>query len=251
MTMENQSFGQHLAELRKRLTWSAVVVAMATAVAFVFHQQILTVLMVPADGFTQTTNYKPVYTELTEFIGIAMKASLLVGIAISFPFLLWQLVRFVTPGLNSAERRYLYILMPLSTCVFFAGCCFGYFVLFPPAVKFLLSFGSDVATPMIRIGNYVNLMLSLLFWMGIVFELPVVLFFLSRIGVVTPTLLGRNRRWAILGAFVLGALITPTLDPVNQSLVALPIIVLYEVSIQLSKVGYKIRKKSKLSDKNS
>ena len=219
MTMENQSFGQHLTELRKRLTWSAVVVAMATAVAFVFHQQILTVLMVPADGFTQTSNYKPVYTELTEFIGIAMKASLLVGIAISFPFLLWQLVRFVTPGLNSAERRYLYILMPLSTCVFFAGCCFGYFVLFPPAVKFLLSFGSDVATPMIRIGNYVNL--------------------------------ARNRRWAILGAFVLGALITPTLDPVNQSLVALPIIVLYEVSIQLSKVGYKIRKKSKLSEKNS
>ena len=94
-------------------------------------------------------------------------------------------------------------------------------------------------------------MLSLLFWMGIVFELPVVLFFLSRIGVVTPTLLARNRRWAILGAFVLGALITPTLDPVNQSLVALPIIVLYEVSIQLSKVGYKIRKKSKLSEKNS
>ena len=87
MTMENQSFGQHLSELRKRLTWSAVVVAMATAVAFVFHQQILTVLMVPADGFTQTSNYKPVYTELTEFIGIAMKASLLVGIAISFPFL--------------------------------------------------------------------------------------------------------------------------------------------------------------------
>ena len=242
--MENQSLGQHLSELKKRLTWSAVVVAIATGVSFVFHQQILTILMAPADGFSETSNYKPIYTELTEFIGIAMKASLLVGIAISLPFLLWQLVRFVTPGLNSSERRYLYILMPLSTCVFFAGCCFGYFVLFPPAVKFLLSFGSDVATPMIRIGNYVNLMLSLLFWMGIVFELPVVLFFLSRIGVVTPRLLARNRRWAILTAFVLGALITPTLDPVNQCLVAIPIIALYELSIQLSKVGSRIRKKS-------
>ena len=241
--MENQSFKEHLVELRKRLTWSAVVVVMATAISFVFHQQILKILMVPADGFSQTSNYQPIYTELTEFIGIAMKASLLVGIALSLPFLLWQLVRFVTPGLNSAERRYLYILMPVSTCVFFAGCCFGYFVLFPPAVKFLLSFGSDVATPMIRIGNYVNLMLSLLFWMGIVFELPVVLFFLSRIGVVTPRLLVRNRRWAILGAFVLGALITPTLDPVNQCLVALPIIALYELSILLSRVGSKTRNK--------
>ena len=243
MTMENQSFREHLVELRKRLTWSAVVVVMATAISFVFHQQILKILMAPADGFSQTSNYQPIYTELTEFIGIAMKASLLAGIALSLPFLLWQLVRFVTPGLNSAERRYLYILMPVSTCVFFAGCCFGYFVLFPPAVKFLLSFGSDVATPMIRIGNYVNLMLSLLFWMGIVFELPVVLFFLSRVGVVTPRLLARNRRWAILGAFVLGALITPTLDPVNQCLVALPIIALYELSILLSRVGSRIRNK--------
>lgn len=241
MTMQNQSFREHLVELRKRLTWSAVVVVMATAIAFVFHQEILKILMAPADGFGQTSNYQPIYTELTEFIGIAMKASLLVGIALSLPFLLWQLVRFVTPGLNSAERRYLYILMPVSMCVFFAGCCFGYFVLFPPAVKFLLSFGSDVATPMIRIGNYVNLMLSLLFWMGIVFELPVVLFFLSRMGVVTPRLLARNRRWAILGAFVLGALITPTLDPVNQCLVALPIIALYELSILLSRVGSKTR----------
>ena len=120
--MENQSFGQHLYELKKRLTWSAAVVAIATGVSFVFHQQILTILMVPADGFSETSNYKPIYTELTEFIGIAMKASLLVGIAISLPFLLWQLVRFVTPGLNSSEPRYLYILMPLSSCVFFAGC---------------------------------------------------------------------------------------------------------------------------------
>ena len=248
---ENQSFGVHLAELRKRLTWSAVVVVVATATSFVFHQQILKILMEPADGFHQASNYQPVYTELTEFIGIAMKASLLVGLAISLPFLLWQFVRFVAPGLNSTERRYLYTLMPLSACVFFAGCSFGYFVLFPPAVKFLLTFGSDVATPMIRIGNYVNLMLSLLFWMGVVFELPVVLFFLSRIGVVTPILLARNRRWAILAAFVLGALITPTLDPINQCLVALPIIGLYELSILLSRVGSKIRSNQTTGPPNS
>ena len=112
-------------------------------------------------------------------------------------------------------------------------------------VKFLINFGSDIAIPMIRIGNYINLMLTLLFWMGIVFELPVVLFFLSRIGVVKPGFLSKNRRWAIVIAFILGALITPTLDPVNQIFVAAPIIVLYELGIILAKIGFKIRTKNR------
>nr|MCS5661419.1 twin-arginine translocase subunit TatC [Dehalococcoidia bacterium] len=159
-------------------------------------------------------------------------------------FLLWQMVMFVAPGLNPTEKRYLYSLMPITILVFLAGSAFGYFMLFPPAVKFLLTFGSNVATPMIRIGNYVNLMLSLLFWMGIVFELPIILFFLSRIGVVSPEFLARNRRWAIVIAFVLGAIITPTLDPINQAFVAGPIIVLYEVGVLLSKVGARMRERN-------
>jgi len=239
--MERQSLRVHLTELRRRLTWSAVVVFLATVLAFIFHQQILQILMAPAGNFTELPQNKPVYTELTEFIGIAMKASLFVGIFGSLPFLLWQMVMFSAPGLNSTEKRYLYSLMPITILVFLAGSAFGYFMLFPPAVKFLLTFGSNVATPMIRIGNYINLMLSLLFWMGIVFELPIILFFLSRIGVVSPEFLARNRRWAIVIAFVLGAIITPTLDPINQAFVAGPIIVLYEVGVLLSKVGARMR----------
>ena len=239
--MERQTLSVHLTELRRRLTWSAVVVFLATVIAFIFHQQILQVLMAPAGNFTELPQNKPVYTELTEFIGIAMKASLFVGVFGSLPFLLWQMVMFSAPGLNPTEKRYLYSLMPITILVFLAGSAFGYFMLFPPAVKFLLTFGSNVATPMIRIGNYINLMLSLLFWMGIVFELPIILFFLSRIGVVSPEFLARNRRWAIVIAFVLGAIITPTLDPINQAFVAGPIIVLYEVGVLLSKVGARMR----------
>ena len=239
--MERQTLSVHLTELRRRLTWSAVVVFLATVIAFIFHQQILQVLMAPAGNFTELPQNKPVYTELTEFIGIAMKASLFVGVFGSLPFLLWQMVMFSSPGLNPTEKRYLYSLMPITILVFLAGSAFGYFMLFPPAVKFLLTFGSNVATPMIRIGNYINLMLSLLFWMGIVFELPIILFFLSRIGVVSPEFLARNRRWAIVIAFVLGAIITPTLDPINQAFVAGPIIVLYEVGVLLSKVGARMR----------
>ena len=239
--MERQTLSVHLTELRRRLTWSAVVVFLATVISFIFHQQILQVLMAPAGNFTELPQNKPVYTELTEFIGIAMKASLFVGVFGSLPFLLWQMVMFSAPGLNPTEKRYLYFLMPITILVFLAGSAFGYFMLFPPAVKFLLTFGSNVATPMIRIGNYINLMLSLLFWMGIVFELPIILFFLSRIGVVSPEFLARNRRWAIVIAFVLGAIITPTLDPINQAFVAGPIIVLYEVGVLLSKVGARMR----------
>ena len=236
--------GQHLMELRKRLMWSAIAVFICTAAAFAFHQQILSLLMEPAQDFTDIPSGKPIFTDLTEFIGAAMKVSLLVGLFVSLPFVLYQIVMFVSPGLNSTEKRYLYSLLPLTLIVFAAGATFGYRILFPPMVKFLLTFGDEVATPYIRIGNYVNLMLSLLFWMGLIFETPVVLFFLTKIGVVTPQALARFRRYAVVVAFLLGALITPTLDPVNQTLVAGPIIVLYEVSIWLSKLAVRGRKKA-------
>ena len=239
--IENQSLGEHLSELRRRLTWSAGVIIFFTIIAFVFHQQILHVLMIPAGEFTELPYSKPVYTDLTEFIGIAMKASLLVGFFASLPFLLWQIIMFVSPGLNRTEKTYLYLLVPITILVFIMGAAFGYFILFPPAVKFLITFGDEIATPMIRIGNYVNLMLALLFWMGIVFELPIILFFLARLGIVAPHFLSGRRRWAVVIAFILGAIITPTLDPINQAFVAGPIIVLYEVGIHLSKLGYRIR----------
>ena len=243
-----QSFSEHLAELRRRVRYSAIAVVITTLIAFVFHEPILRLLMEPAQGFAAIPNGKPIYTDLTEFISAAMKASLLVGIFAALPFALYQLVMFVSPGLNPAERRYLYALMPATLIVFIIGAAFGYRILFPPAVNFLLTFGSDVATPYIRIGSYVNLMLSLLLWMGVVFETPIVLFFLSRIGIVTPRQLGRWRRYAVVAAFILGAIITPTFDPVNQTLVALPIIALYEVGIWLAKLGARQRRRSQSSD---
>lgn len=237
MSESRLPFGEHVAELRKRLTRAVIAVILCTAVAFVFHEQILVLLMQPAQGFAEIPNGKPVFINLTEFISTAMKASLVVGLCVSLPFVLYQMVMFIAPGLTPPERRYLYALVPVSVGAFLLGAFFGYRVLFPPAIKFLLGFGSGVATPMISIGSYVGLMLTLLLWMGVVFEMPVVLFFLSRLGIVTPRFLARQRRWAIVLAFVLGAVITPTFDPINQALVALPIIALYEVSIWLSKLA--------------
>ncbi len=236
---------EHMVELRRRLVWSAVFVFAATGTAFYFHGEILRLLMEPAQGFANVPEGKPVYLDLTEFIGVAMKVSLLVGMAASIPFVLFQIVMFAAPGLNSAEKRYLYTLLPMSLIAFLAGAAFGYRILFPPAVDFLLTFGSDIATPMPRIGTYMSLMLSLLFWMGIVFETPLVLFFLSRIGVVTSEWLAKRRKYAVIIAFVLGAIITPTFDPINQTFVAVPIVILYEAGIWLAKLGTHNRRRSR------
>ena len=243
MNDKRVSITQHLLELRRRLMWSAIVVLVFTGIAFVFHQQILKLLMEPAQGFAGIPNQKPIYTNLTEFLGVAMKVSMLTGLLAALPFVLYQLVMFVAPGLTPGERRYLYALLPVSFLAFLAGAAFGYRILFPPAVKFLLTFGDEIATPYIRIGDYTNMMLALLFWMGIIFEMPVVFFFLSKIGIINSAFLARQRRYAIVIAFVLGAIITPTFDPINQSLVALPIIVLYEASIWLTKLGGRRRRR--------
>jgi len=136
-----------------------------------------------------------------------------------------------------------WVLLPASVLSFAAGVAFGYYVLLPPAINFLLNFGGDIATPFIRIGSYVGLVTSLLFWLGAIFELPIVIFFLAKIGVVTPQWLAGKRKWVVVLAFVAGAMITPTFDPVNQSLVAGPIIVLYELGYWLARFG--VRKKGK------
>ena len=235
---------EHLLELRRRLTYSVIAVLVCAALAFAFHQTILRLLMEPAAQFVDLPFGKPVYTDLTEYLSIAAKTSLLTGLFISLPFVLYQIVMFISPGLKPSERRYLYALIPVSLLAFAAGALFGYRILFPPMVNFLLNFGGDVAIPMIRIGRYMDLMLRLLFWMGLIFEMPVVTFFLARIGVLSPDFLARHRRYAIVLAFILGAIITPTFDPLHQTLVAAPIIILYEVSVWIAKVSARSRRQS-------
>ena len=239
------SVGTHLDELRSRVTKSVLAVVVTTAIAFAFHRQILLILMEPAKGFDQTPYDGPVYTHLTEFISIAFKVSLLAGFLLALPFVLYQIVMFIAPGLTPKERRHLYALVPAAILAFVAGAVFGHQVLFPPAVRFLLSFGSGIATPLPSIGAYTNLMLTLLLlWMGLVFETPIVAFFLSRIGVVTGDWLAKQRKYAVIVAFILGAIITPTFDPINQTIVSVPIIVMYELGIWLAKLGGRGRKKT-------
>ena len=231
----------HFGELKRRMVHSVLFLVLTTGAAFAFHRQIMRFLLEPAENLNTFTGGVPIFTELTEFWGSVMKISILAGLAGAAPFFVYQAVRFVAPGLRSNERRWLYFLMPFTIISFAAGVAFGYYVLIPPAIKFLTSFGGDVATPLIRIGAYVNLVTLLLFWMGASFELPIVMFFLSKIGILTPRWIASKRRWAIVAAFIVGAAITPTFDPVNQTIVAGPVIVLYEIGYWLSRFGARKR----------
>ncbi len=234
---------EHLDELRKRLMISVLAVVLAAIVAFVFRNQVLNFLMEPAQGFGNSVSGKPVFTEVTEMLGVVMKTSIMAGVVFALPVVLYQLVMFVTPGLNRREKTYLYLFLPGTFIAFACGVLFGYYVLFPPAMRFLFTFGSEVAVPMIRIGSYMNVVTSLLFWMGLIFELPLVLFFLARLGVVTSKRLFHYWRYSVVVAFLLGAAITPTGDPINQSLVAGSIVLLYGVGILLAKVGERLRRR--------
>jgi sec-independent protein translocase protein TatC len=231
----------HLNELKGRMIRAALFFLVATGVAIGFHRQILKFLLAPAEDLNEFTGGMPIFTELTEFWGAVVKIGVLSGLALSVPVFLYQLAMFVAPGLSKNERKWLYLLLPFSLLSFASGVAFGYYVLLPPAIGFLLNFGGDVATPLIRIGSYVNLITMLLFWMGLVFELPIVMFGLARIGIISPKQIGSKRRYAVVGAFIVGAMITPTFDPVNQSLVAGPIIVLYEVGYWLSRLAARQR----------
>ena len=220
----------HLEELRRRLIVCLVAVAAGILISFVFADQLFRILIRPAGGISL------IFVEVTEMLSTYMQVCLIGGIIIAMPVLVYELIAFVSPALNPVEKKYVWIILPFVLLMFAGGVLFGYFVLIPPAMQFLLSFGAGIATPQIRIGNYISLVSRLLLAIGLVFETPVITTFLARLGIVSSKWLAAQWKWAVILAFVLGAVITPTLDPVNQTLIALPLIILYLLSILLARL---------------
>ena len=221
---------EHISELRRRLIRGVIAVSVTTVISFVFAKQIFEILKSPAGEINL------IFIEMTEMIGIYMRVSLVSGIILAMPYLVYQLIMFVSPALTSREKKRVYLILPWIALMFVGGVIFAYFILVPPAVKFLITFGSDIATPQIKIGNYISIVSRLLLSIGLVFEMPVITTFLARLGIITPKWLSDKRKPAIILAFILAAIITPTFDPVNQTLVAAPLIILYEMSIWLAKL---------------
>ncbi len=239
MAAKEMTLREHLEELRRRLVIVVVFVILAMIVAFAFRNPIFAFLLEP--GFSQLDE-KPIATEVLETVGVTFKVTLLVAFAASLPVVLYHVIMFASPGLTTRERLYVFLFLPGVLIAFGAGVAFGYYVLFPPAFYFLFNFGSENVNPEIRIASYVNVITSLMFWMGVVFQIPLVLFALGRLGVVSSRWLLRRWRFAVLIAFIAAAMITPTFDPVNQTFVAVPIIVLYLFGILLARFGERLRR---------
>lgn len=227
----------HLIELRQRLIWSVIAVAITTIVCFVFGNRIIDFFQSRAPE-----DIEFVAIQVTEKVVTYMKVCLYGGVALALPFLVYQLVMFIHPALTSKEKKYLYLLMPGVALFFAAGVAFAYFVFLPTALDFLLKgpWVSDVeARP--SIGNYISLITRMLVATGLIFQIPLLIYFLSRIGVINPQWLSKFRKFAFVGAFIISAIVTPTPDPINQTIVAIPILLLYEIGVLLSKLAWRQR----------
>jgi len=235
ITPGNMPIMYHLRELRDRGLKSAIAVAIGTAIAFIFAPQMLELLKAPAGDIELQA------IELVENLAVFFKVALAGGIIISMPFLVYQAIAYITPALTPKEKRNIYRILPAVTIMFLGGVAFAYYIALPPALNFLLNFMSSVAEPQIRISNYVNIVTRLIVSVGIVFETPIIIMLLARMGLVSPQWLAKRRRMWIVVAFIIAALITPTFDPINQSIIALPLIILMELSILLARLVYKKR----------
>jgi sec-independent protein translocase protein TatC len=160
---------------------------------------------------------------------------MIIGIALSMPVIVYQVLSFVTPALYEHERKYLFIAVPGVTLSFAAGVAFCYFFMLPFAIAFLGGFQTDIFNPIWSAERYLDFVTTFLFWVGITFELPIVMYFLSKMGVVSAQRMAGFRKYAFVLAFVIGAIITPTPDPINQSIVSLPIYFLFELGVLLAR----------------
>jgi len=228
---------EHLEELRNRLIWSIVAWGVMTAVAFTFRVQILEALRRPLDAYNATASLKAelIVLNITEPFLTAFKVAAFGGLALALPFIVYQVWAFIAPGLYTHERRLAIPFLLGAGFSFGLGALFAYFVLLPFAVPFLLGFLGDVVTPQISIGMYMGQILTFLGLMGILFEMPVVSYLLARLGFLTSRFLINNWRIAVVALVTLAAVITPTVDVVNLSLVTIPLMVLYGISILLVK----------------
>ncbi len=222
---------EHLRELRDRLIKAALAVALTTGLSLIFAQQELE-LLVSLKG-----DHKLIALEPTETFVAYLKLGFYTGIALSMPLLVYQLFRFLAPGLTRTERRWILLSLPAVTVFFVSGMLFCYFIILPSAIDFLFNFGGGVVENSWSVSKFLSFVTQFLLVVGVAFETPVIIFLLSKLGIATPKRLSRFRRWAYVLAFVIAAIITPTPDPVNQTIVAVPIIILYELGVLFARLG--------------
>ena len=229
---DEMTFLEHLEDLRKRLWWSFVSIIIAMIPAWFFHKQLFDILAHPL------TKYLPegenlVFTNLPDPFFAYIKVSFVAALFVVAPFIFLQVWYFVAPGLYQKEKKYVWPFVIFTTVFFSGGAVFGYLVVFPFACRFFLSIGSEFKA-MITVNQYFSLALRVLLGIAIVFELPTLVFFLSKMGLITSRFMIKNFKYAVLIAFIIAAIITPTPDMITQSIIAVPMLGLYGLSILIA-----------------
>ena len=227
------SFLEHLDELRTRLILSVSSLLVGFLAAFAFIAPIFEFIMRPLQEILPNDG-RLVYTEPTEAFFLYIKIAALVGLVLAMPIILYQIWRFVAPGLYSREKRFAIPFVLFSSLFFVGGALFSHYILFRLAWGFLANFGTDYMEFMPRIQPAFSLYVRLLLACGVVFQMPTLVFFLARVGAVTPRFLVRNTKYAVLLIFIFAALLTPTGDPVTLTVMAAPMILLYGLSILIA-----------------
>jgi sec-independent protein translocase protein TatC len=229
---DRMPFMEHLGELRTRIMRALYGLLAGTVIALPFSERIVDWLARPVTKL----GYELVFTAPAEAFWVQMKVGLIAGVFIASPIILWQVWAFISPGLHQHEKKYAVPFVLIGSLMFILGGTFSLFVVTPYALNFLLGYARPGLKPMITIQNHIDFLLKFTLAFGAVFELPLALTLLARMGVVTARMLAKNRKYAILGAFIVGAVLTPTPDAFNQSLMAGPLIILYEVGIVCARV---------------
>ncbi len=239
MNDETQPLLKHLMDLRARLVWVIVIMVAGMGVSYMFIDHMYAYLVQPlASAMGEGDSRRLIYTGLTEAFFTSLKISFFAGIFITFPLLLWQVWLFVAPGLYQKERKSFFAFMVATPLLFYMGGACVYYLVLPMAWPFFLGFqttGTETALPIqleARVSEYLDLIMTLIFAFGVCFELPVFMTLLGKAGLVTPEGLASTRRFAIVLIFIIAAVLTPP-DIMSQTLLALPLLALYEISILL------------------
>ena len=241
---DEMTFLEHLEDLRKRLFWSFASIFIVIVPAYVFSKDIFRFLAQPIVPFLPNGINSLAFRTLTEPFMLYLKVSFLAALFVSSPFIFYQLWLFIAPGLYRKERKYVWPFVIFTTFFFLGGAAFSYYVAYPFACRFFINLGSEFQ-PMITVNDFFNLTVKMLLGVGLVFEMPTLIFFLARMGIVTAKWMIKNFKYAVLGVFVIAALITPSPDMVNQAILAVPMLGLYGISIVIAAVFGKKKKKAK------
>jgi len=227
---EKATIVEHLEDLRKALLNSIIAIVVCAIAGFYFSDQILAFVQRPLDAL----GLKLIFIGVTEGFNIKLKLAFYGGLVLAFPVIAFQIYRFVAPALYPNERKYVLILVPVMVLLFAGGAIFAYSVILQLAITFLVMIAGDLE-PMLTADKYISFFLRFTLPFGVVFELPVVVYFLTRLRIVTPQWLAQKRKYALLVIFILAAILTPGGDVVSQCLMGIPVFILYELSIWISK----------------